>query len=309
MVAKAIQSGIESAAGQCDLIKIKEFDPKKLAEYDLIGIGSPIYGFAEPENIQYFIKEIEGAEGKHVFPFATHGTCPEYYYPSIVPKLTDKGMVVIGLYNCYGTVYMMGSPNPYPTDGHPDDIDLQEAKGFGIRMVERSQRISAGETGLLPKIPVWAKADLKKYIADRDIKEEEMGVKIKTPLKPMMNYDREKCRYPKCSLCMTGCPVNGIDLSKDPPVLASPCMMCRLCTDLCPTGAMERTMTMPKLSKRWEMTKSYYLDPLAQAELEGRFRRLVPLEKIGWDTPLTTKDEKYERSRKFAIDEFAKWKI
>ena len=42
---------------------------------------------------------------------------------------------------------------PYYTAGHPDEIDLREAEEFGREMVERSRRISAGETKLIPAMP------------------------------------------------------------------------------------------------------------------------------------------------------------
>ena len=42
-IAMAIQKGIKQITGHCDLVKIKDANPRRLYEYDLIGIGAPQY--------------------------------------------------------------------------------------------------------------------------------------------------------------------------------------------------------------------------------------------------------------------------
>ena len=294
-VARAIQKGVKQAAGHCDIVKIQQANPRHLYEYDLIGLGCPVMGFAEPVNVRAFIKDMRFVGGKHIFPFATHGTRPEFFYPSIVPKLKRRGLSVIGMYNCYANVFMLGSPNPYPTEGHPDEIDLKEAEDFGREIVERSQRISAGETGLVLPLPEWSEPNLAKYLKDRNEREHELDVAIKVRPRAVFQYQKEKCRYPDCRICMDNCPMCGIDLSMKTPVIGKPCMRCGLCKLTCPTGAIERKDFIPGLDHRWNVLKAYYLDPLVKAEAEGRFRRLVPVEDVGWDTPLSKEDAKYPK--------------
>jgi len=53
-IAGAIQSGIEQTAGSCDLIKIRDANPKGLGDYDIIGLGSPVMHFEEPGNVRAF---------------------------------------------------------------------------------------------------------------------------------------------------------------------------------------------------------------------------------------------------------------
>ena len=124
-VAKRVQAGVKEAAGNCDLVKIKDANPKRLYEYDLIGIASPIY-WAEPDNVRDFIKDMWAVGGKHAFVFCTHGTIPKYYFQSIVPKLKSRGLVVIGWDHWYGDCFIPFHPEPYPTAGHPDEIDLKD---------------------------------------------------------------------------------------------------------------------------------------------------------------------------------------
>jgi hypothetical protein len=53
---------------------------------------------------------------------------------------------------------------------------------------------------------------------------------------------------------------------------------------ICPAGAIEVDYaTLAKESL--ERAKKVFVPHLAQAEAEGHFRRLVPIEKVGWDTP------------------------
>lgn len=69
-VARAIQKGIIQAAGNCDIVPMKEADPTKLEEYDLIGFGNPIMGQMR-FNTYNFIKAIRFVGGKHLFLFST----------------------------------------------------------------------------------------------------------------------------------------------------------------------------------------------------------------------------------------------
>ena len=53
---------------------------------------------------------------------------------------------------------------------------------------------------------------------------------------------------------------------------------------ICPEGAIEvdyearAEASIPRI-------KDVFLKLLDEAEAEGRFRRLIPVEKVGWDTP------------------------
>ena len=89
-VARAIQAGIEQVSSHCDLSEIRQVDPLRLQDYDLIGIGSPVMG-ADPANVGDFVNRLRFVGGKHAFVFYTHGTSPGFFWPSIYPKLTPAG--------------------------------------------------------------------------------------------------------------------------------------------------------------------------------------------------------------------------
>jgi flavodoxin len=152
-IAYAIQRGVKQVTGQCDSLKMKETNPKRLYEYDLIGIGAPTHGSKEPAWVDTFVKNMRYVGGKHCFTFSTHGTLPANFFASIIPKLKKKGLIVIGYDDWYGSGNHAQNPGPWYTEGHPDEIDLEEAEAFGREMVMRSARISHGETNLIPEVP------------------------------------------------------------------------------------------------------------------------------------------------------------
>jgi flavodoxin/Fe-S-cluster-containing hydrogenase component 2 len=289
LIARTIQKGVKQAAGGCDIVTLKEANWRRLQDYDLIGIGCPVMGFREPGNVRAFINSIRFVGRKHAFAFGTHGTIPEYFFPSIVPRLKRRGLIVIGTYSSYATCYMSAAPFPYPTTGHPDEIDLKEAEDFGREMAARSRRIAAGETGLIPPVPKEPEPGLDEFLKRGAAMERERGVMVIRDIRgPRLEFDKEKCLYPECRLCMDNCPVDGIDLTVKPPVIAKPCMGCMLCAKICPTGAIkENAAAIEAAAARFvKMMPVFYLAELAKAEAEGRFRRLVPVEKIGYDTPI-----------------------
>jgi flavodoxin len=264
-VAHAIHNGMNQSMTRCDIMTLKKADISRLSDYDLIAIGSPIWG-GVPSNVMRFIDAMPSLKGKHGMVFCTHGAWPERFFPPIIEKLTKKGLTIIGISDWYGSVCRPALPKPYLTDGHPDEIDLEEAEQFGREMAELSRKIYAGETRLIPSFP-----DMR------------MALPNKLP-RPLPKRNIEKCRYPECRLCMDHCPVGAIDLTVSPPVFARYCSTCYFCEMICPEGAIDvdyETLIEASLPR----IKEIFMKLLDEAEAEGHFRRLVPADKVGWDTP------------------------
>jgi len=179
-------------------------------------------------------------------------------------------------------------PWPYPTAGHPDEIDIKEAEAFGREIVELSRRISNGETQLIPPVPKAPKIDPEQKKKMAKLMEEQKG-KLSYPMsfQILKKFHEEKCTYPECRLCMDNCPEDAIDLSMNPPVIGKGCIGCTFCAKICPTGAMDESpwveASAPQIADRYQET---YLQGLVKLEAEGRFRRLLPLDEVGLDTPI-----------------------
>ena len=268
-IAKAIQTGVKQTAGHCDIARIKDVNPKALYEYDLIGLGSAVFG-GQLGSMAVFLNNLRFVGGKHAFLFGTHGTITHGgdFFPSAYRRAEKSGLVIIGTGDWYGDCYLLHMPEPYPTAGHPDEIDLKEAENFGREMVVRSWRISAGETDLIPPVP---EAPPMPEISLPEGSPEPVGNFAST-----LKFHKEKCLYPNCRLCMDNCPMEGIDLSVKPPVIAKPCLNCEFCTRVCPTGALDMDewveTTASMVSKGFSFLM---LNSLKKAEAEGLFRRLA----------------------------------
>jgi NAD-dependent dihydropyrimidine dehydrogenase PreA subunit/flavodoxin len=277
-IAEAIKRGIAPLVEQTDMVRLRQTDPKVLAQYDLIGIGSPVRLGKMPAELATFIESMDGLEGKHCFVFNTHAALPVDFMKLAVTALRKKGLTVIGFKNWYCSVYLPYVPKPYFTDGHPDEIDLKEAEDFGCQMIDRSRRIQDGETGLIQELPEGA------------FYEEIYGAKMTGALPPEVmearaqgfTIDLERCT--RCNYCVELCPTKSIDFSTDQPVF-KPCDQCWLCEQTCPEGAISFNYPPLHLSHN-KVVAERFVPALKKAELAGRFRPLVRAEDVGWDTPL-----------------------
>jgi flavodoxin/NAD-dependent dihydropyrimidine dehydrogenase PreA subunit len=280
-IAEAIHRGMSSTGEPCAIAPIDRVNPRDLGDYDLIGLGSLVLAFREPSNVTQFVAAMRGVDGKHAFVFCTHGCLPGNYMASVVPALAQRGLTVIGWKDWFGSSYYALTPKPYFTDGHPDEIDLEEAEEFGQRMVEVSRKISQGQTQLVPTLPTGEAYDAIYWPADL-MGTEEARVFETWLASARLTIDMAKCKFPKCRVCVSICPVHAIsppDISRR---CAIPCFMCAL---RCPHGA---------IGFDWETGQTLH-DPivhvvfeksLAIMEKQGRFRRLIPDEQIGWGTPV-----------------------
>jgi len=271
-VAQAIYSGIKSAGVACDITPVsvgldwrttylRDVDFNTIADYDLIAMGTLVAHWREPNNIAILEENLPDLSGKHCFLFATHGMGRAQVFASMAEKLRRKGLTVIGYSSWYGNCYIHMVPKPYFSDGHPDEIDLSEAEEFGREMVERSRRITRGEIGLIPEIPP--------------------PIAMTPPITMLkLTYDKEKCTYPKCGLCMEYCPMGVIDFSVTPPVFQGEgCIDCYLCEKICPTGAINGDFEAEFQSFRENMLQGALRDA-ERGKSRGYYRPLVDFNEV-----------------------------
>ncbi len=253
-IAHAIHKGMKQVTDQCDIVALRGANGVPgmkmghLLEYDLIGIGSPVWRSTMTPNVMDFINNVPSrewqfiynnnfvqkftpAEKQHYFIFMTHGKSPGPAMERTWTAMNDRGLTVIGWDDWYGNASMSYAQIPWQTEGHPDEISLKQAEEFGKQMADRSRRISQGETNLIPKLPpgqeylelygpAFEPENYAKWI------KHHYGIKI----------DKEKCT--NCGLCEENCPRDAIDLEADNPILPT-CMYCTTCELVCPVGAID----------------------------------------------------------------------
>ena len=302
-IARAIHAGMKATGAQADMASIRAVDPAQLSAYDLIGIGGPVINQREPANVADFIEYcLESLDGKHGFAFCTHGALPANYLSRVVPAMSQRGLIMVGWDDWFGGAVYPAIPKPYFTDGHPDKIDLAEAEAFGTAMVTRSQRIYQGEAELIPEFPkgraydeIYNPPGFPRVPQEVDKAAGEAFFKFQACMQ--FKIDANKCRYPQCTHCMDNCPTDSIELAVSPPVFGTTCIKCFLCEQTCPQGAIETDL------EGFQRHHDQFVGPVLMKALEGfedrgKFRRLVPLEQIGWDTPFwRLKKPRFKASR------------
>jgi flavodoxin/NAD-dependent dihydropyrimidine dehydrogenase PreA subunit len=274
-VAQRIVEGIKEVEDSCELVKLSDVNTDSLADYDLVGLGCPVLYYKEPLNMRDFIENLPDLKGKHWFIFCTHGSVLATTMISMTERLTKKGVVVVGGHHTYSDATLPFYPYPTLTTGHPDAIDLEQARSFGREVVQRSKRIAQGDSSLIfkpaPVTDEWTIGEAEMLSAD-----------FMRQVMPQLQIDMGKCTF--CRECEEGCPVNGIDIDASPPHIQSPCIYCWYCAKTCPVQAIETDWT-PLVNMAPEQY-ARYRQALDEAHARGEYRWLIDPNTLNFDDPL-----------------------
>jgi flavodoxin/ferredoxin len=280
-VAKSLRQGLNEVADSCDLVDFADFDIKKLSEYDLVGLGCPVFYYREPFNISEFINNLRDLQGQHWFVFCSHGSILGLTLISMTDKLEKRGAIVLGSHHTYADATFPSLPHPTITTGHPDSQDLQEAKEFGKTIARCSQALTSGDRNSItkpaPVTEVWVPEEAAMLTPE-----------IMAQIMPRLSINRERCN--DCGDCQDSCPVNGIDLETEPPRIQNPCIHCWYCAKICPTCAIEADWNM--MVKMMKDQFPRLIQALKDAESRGEFRWLIDPETINLDDPLYKQRER-----------------
>ena len=278
-VAEYIGRGLESDGHSCDLlpfIQADNIDTSEFSRYDVIGLGCPTFSYYEPYNVVLFIRRLRQLEGKKSFVFTSSGGHPGNTLPSLAGQLERKGLIIIGGFSCDGQT-LQPPVSPYPGYGHkhPDEVDLQDAEHFGKTLAERMLYLAQDDPKTINDFS-WLTDELYSTFGSNKPKSDDFLLE--------MTWDKERCKYPLCTLCMDYCPMRAIDLSRKTVKWRKACISCYFCEAICPYDAInfnERSIeSVAELSSR---LKKQYIYPeyfvRAKTELIGNrstlYRQLV----------------------------------
>lgn len=114
-----------------DLLDTSAVTPEKIRAYDMVGIGSGIYGGQHDKEQFELVKKIDGS-GKLAFIFATSGGGKEKSNKHMKKALEEQGFKVVGTFITRGFC----SWGPFKlfvgglSKGHPNESDVKAAKEF-----------------------------------------------------------------------------------------------------------------------------------------------------------------------------------
>ncbi|MHA1310660.1 MAG: EFR1 family ferrodoxin [Candidatus Helarchaeota archaeon] len=236
-IAEKIGEGLRYNNNSCDLILLRKMKKDiemiksfNFDDYDLIGIGVPVYYFHPPYSVYLTLKEFPILKNKKGFLFCTSGGNPGSTLFQIKKVLDKKGLKIIDGYDRWRgwDVHQMyrnfGGYLP-ASKGHPTPEELEEAKKFGIKLIEK-----ANDPNVPEKTDFWTKENASSKMWTYEY------MQIWFPKLPGKFYE-DRCT--QCGRCAEICPMDKIILSPYPKFLDIPCNRCYICELICPEKAIE----------------------------------------------------------------------
>jgi len=134
------------------VVEPEDIAPNDVVGYELLGLGSGIYGWMFHARLWRFARSLPRVQGTPVFLFATSGGPELLWRPARVVLsrlLRSKGYRVLGMFSCpgfdnLGPFQLVGGLNK----GRPNEADLAEARAFASGLDK--QRKGAGDTRVRP---------------------------------------------------------------------------------------------------------------------------------------------------------------
>ena len=126
----------------------EDLDPGDLADYELVGFGSGIYGFSFDAELRRFVTSLPRVQDRSAFVFATAGfgrVIELPIRPSITTLVETAGYQMVGRFCCPGfdtwlPLRLVGGLNK----GRPNEQDLERARQFARRLLQSANRERPG---------------------------------------------------------------------------------------------------------------------------------------------------------------------
>lgn len=121
-----------------DLLEPELVDPAQVSSYDLLGVGTGIYGGTPHPRLRRFVQQLPAGDGMAAFTFTTSGFGRSQSRPwetSLGGLLRERGYDVVASFDCRGfdtwlPLRLIGGVNK----GRPNADDLARAREFARRL-------------------------------------------------------------------------------------------------------------------------------------------------------------------------------
>lgn len=228
-IAKKISQGLQSKNHQVDFYNIVDNQPPNIKNYDIIGIGSPVYIFRPPFNVIDYLRGLPKLNDLPFFVFLLYGTKPGTAGNVIRKILSRKGGNEIGYEKFKGADYFYGylQRGHFASPNNPSEDELKQAEQFGQDLVSRISEKDYIKPGMDALPPIV-------YCIERMITTKSQ---VRQIYSRFFKVDKEKCT--SCKICVKECPKNNIHFDQNEyPVWGRECIGCFYCEMKCPTDAI-----------------------------------------------------------------------
>ncbi len=225
---RLIGCGLSDKGLVVDTINMLDFNKKRLADYDLIIVGSPVFYYDIPPNVSDWLADLPSIKGTPVAAFVSFGGPEGNQHNALCHALSllgDSGGAAVGM-NAFRSIPAYptpkwDSPNQIAAEHLPNEATYDQVRRFTNQIIER---VGRGE-----------------IIAFR----EEFAIREFLRMLPLIwlnkkainlhTVDGEKCI--KCRTCVKKCPVAAID-PEERTVNRDKCLACFGCLNNCPANAV-----------------------------------------------------------------------
>ncbi len=244
---KLLKQKLEKENVQVDIYEINPLNYEKLnlQDYDLIGLGYPIYGFNAPCPFVKFIKKQKFLANQKVFIYKNSGEtydANEASSISIVKKVRKDKAIIENEYH-----FIM----PYNIHFRFEEPLIKEMLGYDDMLLD-----------ILVKEVLSNVTNIKKYklinrLITFVVKIQYIGGNVNSFL---YKVDKDKCV--NCDKCIQNCPTQNIYRNKKGKIkFHHNCLMCMRCSFYCPKDAINIGFL-----QGWKVNGPYDFEKIAKLE-------------------------------------------
>jgi ferredoxin/flavodoxin len=227
-VARKIGEGLNLSGIEVSFHAILDKRQPDYGNFDVIGIGYPVYAFRAPFPVNDFVRSMPDMAKKFFFTFVQYGTDPGDAGNSIRKLLRQKHAIDAGYLLTRGADYFIGylRKGYMFSAGFPGEGELQTAVEFGMSIAHRVHHgFPAPEPYDPPTKLLYA---FERFSLNR----------FSTKLYLARSFKAGK-ECDGCGICIKKCPLDNITAGKDKrPVWGRNCMLCATCELKCPKDAI-----------------------------------------------------------------------
>ena len=225
IVAELLQASLQNQGHTARLLRIEDILKQKneldTSQYDILGIGCPIYGFDLPQIVYRFIQALPTAKGQKTFCFQT---ASDFVELNRVASYTARKELGQKGYDVFYQRIICMSPNwtlKY------DERLIRQLYNAAVHKTQRMAGDILSDRERLPKSNI-----LSRGLAKISSWGERWGAR--TFVRDL--YASDACTH--CNMCVQNCPVENITWDGDRLVFGPDCLWCMRCVYRCPTQAI-----------------------------------------------------------------------